>query len=67
MVLAVDPLNVVPDASPPPPLLKVADAGVDAVTEAHAKVEPSHLRYVSVVVGALINDVALEPVWYGIR
>jgi hypothetical protein len=61
IVRAVEPLNVVPDASPAPPLLKVALLGKEMAEYANA--EPFQLRNVPATVGATTNDVVAAPVW----
>jgi hypothetical protein len=64
IVRATEPLKVVPEASPAPPLLNVTELGKE--TAAYAKAEPSHPKYVPLVVGATINDVVPAAVLYGI-
>jgi hypothetical protein len=61
IVRAAEPLNVVPEASPAPPLLKVAALGVEIAD--HASADPLQLRYVPATVGAVTNDVVAAPVW----
>jgi len=61
IVRAAEPLNVVPDASPAPPLLKVALLGREIAEYANA--EPVQLRNVLATVGAVTNDVVAAPVW----
>jgi hypothetical protein len=60
-VRATEPLKVVPDASPVPPLLKVTELGVEMAV--YANEEPFHPKYVPAVVGAVINDVVAAAVW----
>jgi hypothetical protein len=64
MVLAVEPLKVVPEASPVPPLLNVTEFGVEIAEYVNA--EPFQPKYVPAVVGATINEVVPEAVLYGI-
>ena len=61
IVRAAEPLNVVPEASPAPPLLKVALLGSEMAV--YANEEPFQLRYVPATVGAMTNDVVAAPVW----
>ena len=60
IVRAAEPLNVVPEASPAPPLLKVALLGKEMAV--YANEEPFQLRYVPATVGAVINEVVAAPV-----
>lgn len=61
IVRAAEPLNVVPEPSPAPPLLKVTALGVEIAD--HANAEPVQLRKVLATVGAVIKDVVAAPVW----
>jgi hypothetical protein len=64
IVRAVEPLKVVPDTSPAPPLLNVAELGVEMAVYANA--EPFQFKNVPAVVGATMNEVVAAAVLYGI-
>ena len=64
IVLATEPLKVVPEASPAPPLLNVTEFGVEMAEYVNA--EPFQPKYVPLVVGATMNEVVPDAVLYGI-